>query len=83
MNYCKLPLTIDEQCEAKRLYGEWFNLFPGVKNPSDINSEVKFNYFGRIGWESLRLMQKARKCNVKRFDYPFEWTKAEYWEGKQ
>ncbi|MCP4477433.1 MAG: hypothetical protein GY818_05015 [Planctomycetaceae bacterium] len=76
---CKL-MTPEEQEEAKRLYGEWFALFPDVKNPSDINSELKFNYFIGLGWEALRLMQKARKCNVSRFGYPFEWTKADYWK---
>ena len=79
-NHCKL-MTIEEQIEAKRLFGEWFGKYPDVKNPSDINTELKFYEFVDMGWEKLRLMQKARKCNVRRFGYPFEWTKADYWKG--
>ncbi len=78
-NPCKL-MTQKEQEEAKRLYGKWFAKYPDVKNPSDINTEGKFYEFIDLGWEALRLMQKARKGNVKRFGYPFPWTKADYWK---
>ncbi len=75
-------MSIAEQEEAKRLYGEWFKYYPDIKNPSDINSKFKFDHVMGIGWEKLKLMQKARKLNVSRFGYPFDWTKSDYWKER-
>jgi hypothetical protein len=75
----KIPLTESDQAAAKELYRKWFALHPAVKNPSDMNSKAKFDFAGSIGWENLRLMQRARKANVKTYGYPFPWTQADYW----
>jgi len=73
------PMTPEEQDKAKTLYGEWFAKYPGVKNPSDINCQTKYDHFMKAGWENLQLMQRARKSNVKKYGYPSPWTKPEYW----
>ncbi len=77
------PMTREEQEKAKTLYGEWFALHPDVKNPSDINCQLKYDYFMEAGWEKLQLMQRARKSNVKQYGYPSPWTKPEYWVGEK
>ncbi len=74
------PMSQADQDKAKALYGEWFSQYPDIKNPSDINCQTKYDYFMTAGWETLQLMQQARKGNVKQYGYPFEWTKSEYWE---
>ena len=63
---------LDHEIEkAKDLYDRWFATHPdvtrpGVKNPTDINTERKFRFAMDIGWEDFSLMQRARK---KGFDF--------------
>ena len=59
----------------RELYGRWFAKHPGVRNPTDINSQAKFLFAVEIGWEQFRSMQQSRK----RGD---EWSKWSYWEDK-
>ena len=66
--------------QAKNHFQGWFELHPGIKNPTDCNTQDKYAYFVERGWTQLELMQKARKQNKKTYGYPFEWTKPEYWE---
>ena len=65
---------------ARHLYEVWFTLHPDMRNPTDVNNKTKYDYFTREGWETLSLMQEARKQNVARHGYPFKWTQPEYWE---
>jgi hypothetical protein len=53
---------------ARRLYDEWFGLYPETKNPSEINTEEKAMFLLNRGWNNLKLMQTARKQG-------FEFTK--------
>ena len=50
------------------LFDEWFIENPDIKNPSEINSEEKALFLLRKGWNSIKVMQTARKKG-------FEWTK--------
>ena len=68
---------------AKHLYDVWFTLHPDMRNPTDINNETKYLHFMNEGWETLSLMQEARKQNVARYGYPFPWTQPEYWEDNE
>ena len=79
MSKSKHPLSSDDQDKAKALFSDWFSKYPNIKNPTDINSRQKYDYFMKAGWETLQLMQKARKTNVGQYGYPSPWTKAEYW----
>jgi hypothetical protein len=36
---------------------------PGIKNPTDINKECKFNFAMEIGWKRFHAMQNARKAS--------------------
>ena len=71
-------LEQQEQRKAKRLFEAFFQENPGAKNPTDINTKAKFDYAVRIGWESLHLMQKARKINTRKNGYPYPWTHADH-----
>lgn len=71
-------LTAGEALTAKLLFGRWFKA-GGAKNPTDINTRAKYEFAVSIGWEQFALMQRARKDNVARNNYPFPWTKKEYW----
>lgn len=67
--------------KTKSLYARWFAKYPTIANPTDVNSRAKFNFAVEIGWDNLALMLRFRKSNVKRTNYQYPWTKAEYWEG--
>jgi hypothetical protein len=73
-------LTSEEQRIAKSLYEEWFTANPGVKNPTDPNTQEKYDNMARMGWELFALMQAARKYNTEANEYPYPWTRWEYWE---
>ena len=75
-----LEKTPELLAEAKNHFKEWFELYPEIKNPTDCNTQDKYAYFVEKGWPQLELMQKARKQNEKKYGYPFEWTKPEYWQ---
>jgi hypothetical protein len=79
----KFPLTDEEQITAKDGFRLWFKNHPGKANPTDINSLEKFVWLRSISFEELQLMQRARKCNTKKFGYPFPWTHWEYWRRRQ
>ena len=74
------PLSVTEQAEAKELYRKWFGKHPDIANPSDINRKEKHDMAKVVSWETLQLMQKARKSNVKKYGYPHPWTHARYWK---
>lgn len=57
----KQSLTPDEEAEARALYEEFWNMHPGMKNPSDINKVEKADFLTLKGFEKIRLMQRARK----------------------
>lgn len=60
---------------AKELYFIWFKQHPDQANPSDLNTEEKYNYALSVGYEEFKLMEIARKQGL-----PF--TKKEYWDKK-
>lgn len=55
-----MALEKADVARARVLYNNFFSRY-GQPNPSDINTVEKFNYANEIGFESLALMQKARK----------------------
>lgn len=54
-------LSEQEEAEARDLYEEFRTLYPGIKNPTDINMPEKAHFLILKGFEKIRLMQKARK----------------------
>jgi len=54
-------LTNEDEKKAKKLYEEFHKKYPDIKNPTDINSEEKYNFFMNKSYEELSLMQRARK----------------------
>jgi len=54
-------LTREEVDEATALFDEFWQLYPGRKNPSDINTAEKAHFLILKGFERVRLMQRARK----------------------
>ena len=75
-------LTAEEQRIARGLFQEWFTANPGIKNPTDPNTQEKYDNMVRLGWELFSLMQAARKYNTEANEYPYPWTRWEYWEKK-
>ena len=75
-------LTAEEQRIARGLFQEWFTANPGIKNPTDPNTQEKYDNMVRLGWELFSLMQQARKFNTEINGYPYQWTRWEYWEKK-
>lgn len=71
----------DKELEiAKGLYREFYATYP-EDNPSDINTLNKYNFMKQKGYDSLSLMQTARKTNTKANGYPCPWTRRDYWKG--
>ncbi|PHQ34579.1 hypothetical protein [Rhodopirellula bahusiensis] len=54
-------LSSEDEQRARELYEEFWALHPEIKNPSDINHPAKANFLIQKGFESIRLMQRARK----------------------
>jgi hypothetical protein len=54
-------LSQEEEQRARALYDEFWSLNPDQKNPSDINTVEKATFLMLKGFESISLMQKARK----------------------
>lgn len=48
--------------QAKKDYEAFWEKHPEQKNPSDVNTQQKFNFSMSIGWARLRNMQAARKA---------------------
>ncbi len=65
---------------AKEGYGKFFGENPSTKNPTDINSREKLDFFVRNGFDLLFEMQEARKQNTEKNGKPNPWTKLEYWK---
>ena len=57
----KQKLTAKEIAEAESLYNEFWNLYPTQPNPSDINTPEKAKFLIMKGFETIALMQRARK----------------------
>lgn len=75
-------LSEGEVAIAKQGFESFFTSNPGVKNPTDLNSELKWEWFFRhAGWDEYRLMQRARKCHTKKNGMPYPWTQARYWDN--
>jgi hypothetical protein len=55
------PMTIDEDKMAEKLFNEFWKKYPHIKNPTDINMTEKAEFLVLKGFESIRLMQRARK----------------------
>jgi len=54
-------LTTVEEVKAKQLYNDFWSINPKILNPTDINSQEKYDFFMKKSYEDLSLMQKARK----------------------
>ena len=54
---------------AKNLYRYFWQLYPGIPNPSEINTKEKFDFLKLISYQDLALMQRVRKQGAKK--YPF------------
>ena len=54
-------LTAAEEALARKLYQEFWQLYPQLKNPTDINTPEKASFLIMKGFENIRLMQRARK----------------------
>ena len=65
---------------AKQGYEKFFREHPDTKNPTDINSREKLNFFVSNGFDLLFEMQEARKQNTEKNGKPNPWTKLEYWK---
>ena len=76
-----ISLTESDAKFAKELYLVFFKRH-GLKNPTDMNNRVKFEYAVEVGWDNFSLMQRARKCNTKKNGYPYPWTHRDWWRGK-
>ena len=72
----------DKELEiAKGLFREFYATYP-EENPSDCNSLNKYSFMqARDGFDTLKLMQQARKENTKANGYPHPWTRRSYWKG--
>lgn len=73
-------MSPEDAAMAKLLFKEWFERYPNIENPTDINKKEKHEYMAEIGWKQFQLMQRARKTNTKVYGYPFPWTKKDYWK---
>lgn len=50
--------------QAMADYELFFDRYPYLKNPSDINCKEKFDFAMEIGWERFTEMQAARKAGL-------------------
>ena len=75
-------LTAAEARIAKSLYRRWFSKNPGAKNPSDVNTKDKYGFFFELGWESLELCQRARKSHTANNEWPYPWTRWQWWKER-
>ena len=65
------PMTPEEDELAAKLYAEFWTKHPTIKNPSDINRTEKAEFLILKGFESIKLMQRARK-QAKAYSRPFD-----------
>jgi hypothetical protein len=57
-------LTQGDKLQAELDFAEFFRRHPNSKNPSDLNTEVKFGYAACIGFQRHRTMEACRKQGV-------------------
>ena len=57
----KQTLSAEDAEKAKALFVEFWKMFPTQSNPTDINTSEKAQFLILKGFESIRLMQAARK----------------------
>lgn len=46
---------------TEELFKEWFRLHPDQKNPTDLNTQEKWDWMMNKGFPAFRVMQQARK----------------------
>ena len=71
-----LSLTDRQQNQAQLDYGIFFRDNPGQKNPTDANTQEKWEYMISIGFERYSYMLAARKAKTQ---YRLSFTKPEFW----
>ena len=54
-------LSAEDERRARILYERFQSENPGVLNPTDMNTEEKYNFCKTITYEEYGLMQRARK----------------------
>lgn len=73
----KMKKPTHQMCEqAKTLFQRWFKKHPTERNPSDLNTQEKFDYAMGMGFEKHRTMEYLRKQGAA-------CTKPEYWESEE
>ena len=70
-------LSKEDEKKAEELYKKFWEKYPNILNPTDINSEEKHNFCKTITYKELSLMQRARK--VGSATYPF--TQENYFKN--
>ena len=65
--------------QAKEGFAKFYSENPETKNPTDINSQLKLDFFVKYGFGLLWDMQEARKQNTEKNGKPNPWTRLEYW----
>ena len=67
---------LDEEARqlAESDYRTFFLLHPGQKNPTDVNTDQKWEFIGIVGRKRFAAMQAARKAGLS-------WTKAKHFSG--
>ncbi len=69
-------LTPRQQNQTQLDYGVFFKENPNQKNPTDANTQEKWEYMCSIGFERYSCMLAARKAPKW---YKLEFTKPEFW----
>lgn len=54
-------LSSEDELKAKKLYECFQREYPGILNPTDLNSQEKLDFRDTITLEDYKLMQSARK----------------------
>ncbi len=75
-----LNLTNRQQTQAQEDYGWFFMLYPDSKNPTDMNTQEKWDFVQAIGFERYSYMLAARKAKTK---YRLDFTKPDFWVGQE
>ena len=69
------------EAAARQMFKDFFKATNfEVKNPTDINSDVKAQYFMSVGFNRLWKMQWFRKANTEKNGRPYPWTKLDFWK---
>ncbi len=73
-----LNLTDRQQTQAQLDYKTFFAKHPDQRNPTDTNTQEKWDFMTSIGFERYCHMLAARKAKK---EYRLEFTKPEFWGG--